>query len=236
MPSPLETVRALWAAYEARGLDAMLEVAGEDVVWQPHPTDGRIARGGDALRAMVEGLARAKVAVEPRLLDVEGYGDAVLAHGTVVVRWPDGEVEERDRHWLFHFRDGRLVRQAAYASRDEALEVLAGLRAIAAPPLRVGEHSPGDGTSVLRVEGELDIATAPMLERALLAPRAPGERLVLDLCDLRFMDSTGLRVLMSARQAAVGGGWDFSLRDVPPSIVRLFSLAGVEDALPIDRF
>jgi anti-anti-sigma factor len=234
MATPLETVRALWAAYEERGLDAMLELAGDDVLWQPYVTDGRILRGSAELRAVVEELARDGIESRAHLLDLEGHDGAVLAHGTLVVRRPQG-TEELDRHWLFHFRSGRLARQTAYESREDALDALAALRAIAAPPFRVAEEAGGDGVRVVRVDGELDIATAPKLANTLLRRRAPGERLVLDLSALRFMDSTGLRVLLRARLAADEGGWELSLRAVPAPIARLFSLAGVIDALPIEE-
>jgi stage II sporulation protein AA (anti-sigma F factor antagonist) len=233
MATPLETVRALWAAYEAGGLDAMLEVAGDDVLWQPHVTDGRILRGSAELRSAFEELARDGIEPRAHLLDLEGHDGAVLAHGTLVVRRPQG-AEELDRHWLFHFRGGRLARQTTYASREDALDALAALRAIAGPPFRVGEEVDADGVRVIRVHGELDIATAPKLASALLRRRQPSERLVLDLAALHFMDSTGLRVLLRARLAADEGGWELYLRNVPPPIARLFSLAGVHDALPIE--
>jgi stage II sporulation protein AA (anti-sigma F factor antagonist) len=232
MGTPLETVRALWAAYEEGGVDAMLRVAGDDVVWQPDLGHGRIARGAAELRAAVEELAREGIEATARLLDLEAHDGAVLAHGVLVVRRPSG-VEELDRHWLLHFRGGRLARQTVYASRDDALDALAALRAVAAAPLLIGEERDA-GVQVVRVGGELDIATAPRLASALLRHRAAGERLVVDLSSLQFMDSTGLRVLLRARRAADEGGWQICLRDVPPTIERLFSLAGVKDVLPIE--
>ena len=57
----------------------------------------------------------------------------------------------------------------------------------------------------ITLEGELDIATAPALESALrdsrTAMRRP-ERRVVDLRGLTFMDSSGLRAILSANGAA----------------------------------
>jgi anti-sigma B factor antagonist len=57
---------------------------------------------------------------------------------------------------------------------------------------------------------------------------------VLDLAELKFMDSTGLRVLLRARVAADEGRWEIALRNVPPTIRRLFDMTGVHDALPAE--
>ena len=46
------------------------------------------------------------------------------------------------------------------------------------------------------------------------------------------MDSTGLRVLLRARSAADEGRWEIFLRNMPPTIRRLFDMTGVHDALP----
>jgi stage II sporulation protein AA (anti-sigma F factor antagonist) len=57
---------------------------------------------------------------------------------------------------------------------------------------------------------------------------------VLDLAELKFMDSTGLRVLLRARAAADEGRWEINLRNVPPTIRRLFDMTGVHAALPAE--
>jgi anti-anti-sigma factor len=56
-----------------------------------------------------------------------------------------------------------------------------------------------DGTVVLRLSGELDLVSEPILEAAL--ERAKGKRVRIDLAELAFMDSTGLRALLSAARA-----------------------------------
>jgi anti-sigma B factor antagonist len=48
---------------------------------------------------------------------------------------------------------------------------------------------------VARFEGELDLASVPALQREVLAATARARRVVLDLSDVTWMDSTGLRML-----------------------------------------
>ena len=230
MTSPVQVVRELWEAYAAGGADAMLAAAGEDVVWQPHVTPGRIYRTTAELRAALVVLEEQGVRYEARLQDLEEHGNVVLVSGTVRID-RSGEVEEREAHWAYHFREGRLWRQSTHASREDALDALTALRAIDMAFGIAEEEGPG-GARIVRVHGELDIATAGDLERAVLRPREPGDQVVLDLAGLRFMDSTGLRVLMRARSEAKAGRWDLYVRNVPANVQRLFSLSGVHDAVP----
>ena len=230
MTSPVQVVRELWEAYDAGGADAMLAAAGEDVVWQPNVTPGRIYRTTAELRAALVALEEKGVRFEARWQDLEEHGNVVLVSGSVRLD-RSGDVEEREAHWAYHFRDGRLWRQSTHASREDALDSLTALRAIDMAFGIAEEEGPG-GARVVRVHGELDIATAGDLERAVLRPREPGEQVVLDLAGLRFMDSTGLRVLMRARSEAKAGRWNLYLRNVPANVQRLFSLSGVHDAVP----
>jgi anti-anti-sigma factor len=231
MGSLVQLVRDLWRAYEAGGLDAFLEAAGEDVVWQPHVTDGRVFHTTAELRETLAALTATGVRYEPKLHDLEQHGDVVLVHGVLRVS-RNGSVEEAPVHWAYHFRAGRLRRQATYASREDALEALAALRLLAGSAFTVAEDPGSDGERVIRVHGELDIDTVPELERALLRSRPARSRVVLDLGELKFMDSTGLRVLLRARAAAEEGHWELFLRDVPSNVRRLFDMAGVNEALP----
>jgi anti-sigma B factor antagonist len=57
---------------------------------------------------------------------------------------------------------------------------------------------------------------------------------VLDLADLEFVDSTGLRVIVRAVEAAHTGGWELTLRQGPPAVRRVFEIAGLLGALPFD--
>jgi anti-anti-sigma factor len=52
-----------------------------------------------------------------------------------------------------------------------------------------------DGAHVVRFTGDIDVATAPALQRAVLGATAGARHVVLDLSDVAWLDSTGLRLL-----------------------------------------
>jgi anti-anti-sigma factor len=233
MPSQVQLVRDLWRAHETGGLDAFCAAAGEDVVWQPFLTGDRVFRTTTELREAVGALAEQGIRYEPVLHDLEQHGDVVLVHGALRVA-NNGRFDETPLHWSYHFRDGRLRRQSAHTSREEALEALSALRLLADATFTLAEDAGSDGERIIRLRGELDIESAPDLERVLLRPRPARQRVVLDLGELKFMDSTGLRVLLRARVAADEGRWEIKLRNVPPTIRRLFDMTGVHAALPAE--
>jgi anti-anti-sigma factor len=233
MPSQVQLVRDLWRAHETGGLDAFFAVAGEDVVWQPFLTGDQVFRCSTELREALTGLAEQGVRYEPQLHDLEQHGNVVLVHGVLRVT-SNGRFDETPVHWAYHFRDGRLQRQTTHASREAALEALSALRLLDEATFSLAEDRGGDGERVVRLRGELDIESAPDLERVLLRSRPAGQRVVVDLTELKFMDSTGLRVLLRARAAADEGRWEINLRNVPPTIRRLFDMTGVQAALPVE--
>ena len=61
-----------------------------------------------------------------------------------------------------------------------------------------------DGRAVVVIRGELDLATAPDLEAALTGRLDAGQDVVVDLRELAFMDSTGLRVLVASHVRVEG--------------------------------
>jgi anti-sigma B factor antagonist len=82
--------------------------------------------------------------------------------------------------------------------------------------------------------GELDLATAPELETQVLTAVRGGDRsVVLDLRELTFMDSTGVRTIVAAHQVAEETGHD--LRVVRPprdsAVSRVIEISGIDDAL-----
>ena len=81
--------------------------------------------------------------------------------------------------------------------------------------------------------GELDIATAPLLETALEAALTAAETImtVVDLTVLAFIDSSGLAVLIRATQRCAGVD---RLRIVNhPAVERVLDLTALRDRLPI---
>ncbi|MEA2219579.1 MAG: anti-sigma factor antagonist [Solirubrobacteraceae bacterium] len=87
-----------------------------------------------------------------------------------------------------------------------------------------------DGDVVrIALAGELDMATTAEVEPLLRD--APAERRVLDLSELTFMDSSGLRLILSAHAASRREGWSLTIVPGPPAVQRVFAICGVEDEL-----
>jgi anti-sigma B factor antagonist len=80
--------------------------------------------------------------------------------------------------------------------------------------------------------GELDLATAPDVERRLRELREAGfDHVLLDLRELAFIDSSGLRLVMSEDAAARADGRTLEIIPGGPAVQRIFDLAGVTEQL-----
>ncbi|WP_433206402.1 STAS domain-containing protein [Dactylosporangium sp. CS-047395] len=92
------------------------------------------------------------------------------------------------------------------------------------------------GVQVVRVEGEVDYDTAGDLRAALFGAieRKPAG-VVLDLSRLRFLDSTGLGVIVSGWQRARKSGMHYALRCVPTVIAEQFELTGLTKVLTFEE-
>jgi anti-sigma B factor antagonist len=91
------------------------------------------------------------------------------------------------------------------------------------------------GELILAVSGELDLATAPVLEHHLeKAWTRDPTAIVLDLERLRFIDSTGLRLIVETHQRAIAQDTRFSLRRLQNQVQRVCDLVGVTGRVPID--
>ena len=97
---------------------------------------------------------------------------------------------------------------------------------------RVSVEEPSAGSVVVAVDGEIDVATAPELERALAGVSAE-KRVVLDLSECGFIDSSGLRTLLGARSAAASAGGSLALVVADPGLLRVFEVVGLGDVLDI---
>ena len=86
---------------------------------------------------------------------------------------------------------------------------------------------------LVRVAGELDASTAGALRRRVRAARSAGSTLLLDLAEVDFIDSTGLRVLLDASRAAANTGWPFFIVRPSTTVERLITLTDTASALPI---
>ncbi|MEZ0070444.1 anti-anti-sigma factor [Streptacidiphilus sp. MAP12-20] len=95
------------------------------------------------------------------------------------------------------------------------------------------EESLEAGEAVLRLWGELDHDSAPMLRAALGRCAEAGAALVLVECSqLAFCDSTGLNVLLEARTTAQERGARIELVALPGKVARVFEITGAISLFP----
>src|SRR3954465_10727693 len=79
------------------------------------------------------------------------------------------------------------------------------------------------------VSGELDLSSALVFEEELRRIEESSEvpLLVLDLRSLKFMDSTGLRLILSAHARAVKSGRKLAIREGGEAGRRIFKITGL---------
>ena len=86
----------------------------------------------------------------------------------------------------------------------------------------------------VRPAGDLDLDTVHRVESALAELRAEGcSNLVLDLRDLSFMDSTGLRLVIRWQTAARDDGFRFAVVPGADVVQRVFRLTGMDAYLTV---
>ena len=95
-----------------------------------------------------------------------------------------------------------------------------------------------DGVTVVRITGRLDISNAPQVKaKAYELVNSGQARMVLDLKDMNFIDSSGLGVLVSCLRRCVAAGGDLCLAEVPEfalsileltRLTRVFKIVGSE--------
>lgn len=99
--------------------------------------------------------------------------------------------------------------------------------------LRVDARSEQDRI-VLALAGELDLASSSIFERALEdSAVADAPLVVLDLDGLKFVDSTGLRIILMAHERARGRGQEFAITPGSPQVQRLLSITSVAEHMHV---
>jgi anti-sigma B factor antagonist len=92
-----------------------------------------------------------------------------------------------------------------------------------------------DGQTVATIWGEVDVATAPQLWRALETLLDKGEhRIVLDLANLKFIDGSGLRVIAAAQKRCQAVDGELVVRSAPAVTLKLLRLTRLAEMLNIE--
>jgi len=89
-----------------------------------------------------------------------------------------------------------------------------------------------DGAVHLALIGELDLSTVEKVEEELRKAEDGGaETVVLDLSSLSFLDSTGLRTIVTADQRARKSGRRLAIVKGPGTVHRVFTITRLDERL-----
>jgi anti-sigma B factor antagonist len=86
---------------------------------------------------------------------------------------------------------------------------------------------------VVTPTGEIDLVTVPEVRSTLGQAADAARRVVLDLRQVTFMDSSGLRLLVEAQQLAEQDGFTLAVVRGPASLERLFEVTGLDARLEL---
>lgn len=91
---------------------------------------------------------------------------------------------------------------------------------------------PTAGAAVIRTIGRLNMVAAPGLRELVAATVADGRtRIVVDLCDTEFIDSSGLGALIAGLKVARGAGGDLRIARVPEQVSMVLELTNLNRVL-----
>ena len=96
----------------------------------------------------------------------------------------------------------------------------------------VTEHA--NGEAVLRVAGSLDLAGGDLLEDALSPFVSTTPRVVLDLSEVQFIDSSGLGALIAVHQNAADAGGELALRSPSDAVRRVLDITQTAPVFEVD--
>ncbi|HEV3036084.1 MAG TPA: STAS domain-containing protein [Solirubrobacteraceae bacterium] len=100
-------------------------------------------------------------------------------------------------------------------------------------PFEISRRALDAHTSVVDVEGDLDLATAPQLKWMLVDALDEGHsQLVLDLTRTTFMDSTALGVLVGVTRS-LGADGTLAIVCANPTLAKIFELSGMDGVFAI---
>src|SRR3954454_24775102 len=98
-----------------------------------------------------------------------------------------------------------------------------------------------DGALIVAPKGEIDLATVDLVREAVEREHQGGEDVVIDLREVSFMDTSGLRYVLELNDRGPREGFGLRLVRGPRAVQRVFEVSGLEPRLafvddPVDTF
>ena len=101
-------------------------------------------------------------------------------------------------------------------------------------PEFVGSVRLSEGLALVKAAGEIDIASAPLLQALLEEATAAGvTAVVVDMALVSFCDAAGLGLLVATANELREAGGELSIRDATFSLRKLLEVTGLADALKV---
>ncbi len=88
-----------------------------------------------------------------------------------------------------------------------------------------------DSPNRLKIVGVVDSHTAGQLRDAIQTHGQTDDDLVLDLSDVEFIDSSGLRIIVNAHSELEAAGRQLVLVHTSPAVTRLLEITGLHEHL-----
>ena len=99
--------------------------------------------------------------------------------------------------------------------------------------MNISESKQGTVT-ILKVQGKLDAASSPELDKRLASLVESGTRqIALDLTGMEYVSSAGLRVFLSAAKRLKQAQGKLALANLSTQVQQIFDIAGFESILPV---
>lgn len=94
--------------------------------------------------------------------------------------------------------------------------------------------TPGLDRYLIAVSGEVDLATSPALDAAIITAIESGtSALAIDLTDVSFMDSSGLGVIVRGLKRCREADKDLDLVITNERVLKVFGITGLDQVIPI---
>jgi len=96
------------------------------------------------------------------------------------------------------------------------------------------EMTSNSDSQIITVSGEVDLATSPELDVAIIGALESGtQSLVIDLSDVSFMDSSGLGVIVRGLKRCREADKDLDLVISNERVLKVFGITGLDQVIPI---
>jgi len=96
-------------------------------------------------------------------------------------------------------------------------------------PLKIASRTESGDTALLQLAGEVDVANVAQVREAALKLLAGGaKRLVIDLSETEYLDSSGLGMLVGLLKRLKEAGGEMAIAGAQPRVRRLFDITGLK--------